>query len=112
MNSFLISHVVFSISYDNLLEYLNDIAYQYIHVPRTTAVPTCTILIYYPVWCFATILTLGNIKNPIPGVPRDRIDPYANTWPFTMSLNGVLRNLNLIGYQTIDCYESFMIFLR
>ena len=32
-NSFLISHVVFTISYDNLLEYKIDIAYQYIHVP-------------------------------------------------------------------------------
>ena len=74
----LFSHVVFTISYDNLLlvEYKNDIAYQYIHVP------TCIISIYYPIfWYFATILTLGNTKNPMPGVTRDRIDPNVNTWP-------------------------------
>ena len=89
------------ISHTNISTYLVPPPYQPVQHPFITQF-----------WCFATILTLGNIKNPMPGVPRDRIDPYANTWPFTMSLNGVLRNLNLIGYQTIDCYESFMIFLR
>ena len=95
MNSFLISHVVFTISYDNLLEYKNDIAYQYIHVP--TCIPYPFIIQFSDV--LPRFWHLETLRIRCPVWHETELTLTLTRDPFTRSLNGVLRNLNLIGYQ-------------